>query len=293
MDKKFFLFENGTNQGPYTIDELKNKNITKSIHVWYEGLNDWTAAGDLPELKTLFTATPPPPPKLMPSPPPAPKSVQVNTNKSNALKYILYTLGAIVVFVLFIVIAISLKDRVFSTTETSSNNSSDNGLQDLQTGLANLEQDQAQKKAQQKAQAEAQALHDLTLHNRKYRNNWQNYITANVECDFKAFGGVKNGYVVVTNLTEYKLDNVTIEITYVKQNGEDYATERITGSVGANSQERLYFPDSDRGTRVKARFDEITSKQMNFSYISYGLLNGSSGGGSPRSGDDPWFYKFQ
>jgi len=52
---KEYFFHNGTEQiGPLRLDELKLKKITKDSPVWYEGLSEWTTAGELEELKTLF-----------------------------------------------------------------------------------------------------------------------------------------------------------------------------------------------------------------------------------------------
>lgn len=40
--------------GPLSIDDLKQKNITSKTLIWYEGLEDWKTAEQLPELKSLF-----------------------------------------------------------------------------------------------------------------------------------------------------------------------------------------------------------------------------------------------
>ncbi len=54
---KQYYYANGDQQlGPFTIQELQSKNLTKDTYVWYEGLSDWTRAGDLPEMNPLFGA---------------------------------------------------------------------------------------------------------------------------------------------------------------------------------------------------------------------------------------------
>ncbi len=56
-----YFYSDGQNQfGPFNINELKDKNISKDTLVWYEGLNDWTKASEISELKTLLKSTPPP-----------------------------------------------------------------------------------------------------------------------------------------------------------------------------------------------------------------------------------------
>jgi hypothetical protein len=47
-------------QGPFTLEELQAKNITAETPVWYEGLPDWTTAGQVEELKAILVHTPPP-----------------------------------------------------------------------------------------------------------------------------------------------------------------------------------------------------------------------------------------
>jgi len=43
--------------GPFSFDELKQKNITKKTLIWYEELDDWKMAGQLPEFKNLIKKT--------------------------------------------------------------------------------------------------------------------------------------------------------------------------------------------------------------------------------------------
>lgn len=58
--KKFYL-HNGTEQmGPFDMEELKTKDLTKKTPVWYEGLSEWTAAENVEELQGLLKVVPPP-----------------------------------------------------------------------------------------------------------------------------------------------------------------------------------------------------------------------------------------
>jgi chemotaxis protein histidine kinase CheA len=58
--KKYYFNDGTSQQGPFTIEELKGKNISPETPVWYDGLPDWTTAGQLDELKDIFVHTPPP-----------------------------------------------------------------------------------------------------------------------------------------------------------------------------------------------------------------------------------------
>lgn len=57
--KKYFFNDGSSQQGPFTLDELKNKNLNANTPVWHEGLDQWTTAGKVEELQDLFTVTPP------------------------------------------------------------------------------------------------------------------------------------------------------------------------------------------------------------------------------------------
>lgn len=56
-----YYYTDGINKfGPFSLDELRTKNLTRQTQVWYQGLQNWTAAGNIPELRDLFATTPPP-----------------------------------------------------------------------------------------------------------------------------------------------------------------------------------------------------------------------------------------
>ena len=51
--KTFFLFIDDEQQGPFNLEELKTKKITRTTKVWFEGLEDWKNADEIEELKKL------------------------------------------------------------------------------------------------------------------------------------------------------------------------------------------------------------------------------------------------
>lgn len=58
--KKYFLHNGTEHSGPFDLDELKEKNISKTTPVWYEGMENWKSAGDIAELSSVFAVVPPP-----------------------------------------------------------------------------------------------------------------------------------------------------------------------------------------------------------------------------------------
>ena len=52
---EYYYSKNGIDKnGPFRFDEIKQKNITPKTLIWYEELEDWKMAGQLPILKNLI-----------------------------------------------------------------------------------------------------------------------------------------------------------------------------------------------------------------------------------------------
>ena len=58
--KQYYIFLNEEQLGPFNLDDLKAKKISRDTKVWFEGLNDWKNAGEIEELKMIFSTVPPP-----------------------------------------------------------------------------------------------------------------------------------------------------------------------------------------------------------------------------------------
>lgn len=58
--KKYYLHNGSENIGPFDIEELKDRKITRTTQVWYEGMSDWKNANEVEELNALFASMPPP-----------------------------------------------------------------------------------------------------------------------------------------------------------------------------------------------------------------------------------------
>lgn len=63
---KIWIYLNGVQQGPYTFDELRRLPVDASTPVWYDGLPQWTPAGQAPATAPLFA--PPAPQWQQPQP---------------------------------------------------------------------------------------------------------------------------------------------------------------------------------------------------------------------------------
>jgi len=67
--KTYHMAVNGQTLGPYDMNALRSQiqsgQLTRETLVWSEGMAGWTAAGQVPDLNSLFGAMPPPPPPPM------------------------------------------------------------------------------------------------------------------------------------------------------------------------------------------------------------------------------------
>lgn len=57
---RYFIYENGQPQGPFDIEQLASKGITAETLVWYQGMEGWRKAKEIPELSDITLPTPPP-----------------------------------------------------------------------------------------------------------------------------------------------------------------------------------------------------------------------------------------
>lgn len=58
--KKYYLHNGKEQEGPFSVDDLKSKQINRDTPIWYEGISEWTTAEKIDELKELIKTTPPP-----------------------------------------------------------------------------------------------------------------------------------------------------------------------------------------------------------------------------------------
>jgi len=57
--RKYFYSDGANTLGPFTINELKDKEISRETMIWFHELSEWSKAGSIGELSDLFTLMPP------------------------------------------------------------------------------------------------------------------------------------------------------------------------------------------------------------------------------------------
>ncbi len=69
MRKYFYIDANLKQQGPCSIEELRDAGISRETKVWSTDLADWTDAGQVEELNEIFEYAPPAMPSAQPAAP--------------------------------------------------------------------------------------------------------------------------------------------------------------------------------------------------------------------------------
>jgi len=58
--KKYF-YTNGIDKfGPFSIEEMISRNLTRETKIWFYGLENWTPLSEIDELKSIINSKPPP-----------------------------------------------------------------------------------------------------------------------------------------------------------------------------------------------------------------------------------------
>ena len=58
--KKYFYSDGTSKFGPFSIEELREKNITEETLIWFQGLSEWLPARHFSELSDILASSPPP-----------------------------------------------------------------------------------------------------------------------------------------------------------------------------------------------------------------------------------------
>jgi hypothetical protein len=270
--KLYYTHDGDRILGPYAIHELRNLLITTSTPIWYEGLPDWTTAGNVPALipyLTLGTDGPPPIKKQTEEPlPPDQQPGYVTTTKTN------YTVFWVVLIGLFVLLAVGVLWYVKQDGNETSLNI-----------LPGKTQEELDKEFIASQEMEEKRIREQLVFKKKqkHRKNWKRYIKASAKYDAMSFlGGLENVKVTIKNSSEYMLDRVQVRVQYIKKDGEVWDTEVLSVSgIDGKATKVVDAPESLRGKSVDVTIINVKSEEMNFCYPNGG--NGTK--------DDPYYCK--
>jgi len=291
--RKYFIHDGQNEKGPFDFEQLKLEQLKKDTPVWYEGLESWTTANEVEELKFLFSVKPPPL-----------KSSNIESIPTSPLAASSYSTTPEYPFdepkkksfLLSVIIGGIIVVGIIGWLLYQNSNQAEK-LDTVQQQFTQLQQEQQQKEREQQQKEQQQLLLQqqqqaekdrvnaaLTEKYMGYRNNWRNYITATSNrYTYSELGGISDLAVVVYNQTDKTIDEIQVRVDYIKANGGKYKSETVSvTNIGANSSKSVYAPTSERGTSVKMEIESIMAKSFHFCY-PYGM--------DGNKNFDPYFCK--
>lgn len=75
--KEWYIINDGIQQGPVTLTELKSCTLTEQTRIWRSGMSDWQSASYVPEIAPFVAPAPAPIPSPIPVTPVAPPPISV------------------------------------------------------------------------------------------------------------------------------------------------------------------------------------------------------------------------
>jgi hypothetical protein len=111
-------------------------------------------------------------------------------------------------------------------------------------------------------------LEEEDYFNIQIRNNITSLIQVSTnQYSVDAFGGISNLDIIVTNNTDFTIDEITVAIAYIKKNDGVFKTEYLTfNNIPPKQNKSLSAPDSNRGLSVKLTKQSIASTDLNLCY---------------------------
>lgn len=279
--KQYFIHDGQNEIGPFDFENLKQQNLKKETPIWFEGLENWTTADEIEELKPLFMGQSKPPPLKKATLPPIIETKKVEQTPSYdaafPTKKKSYLLPIIISGLL--IVGCTMGWLVYQNSKNSDT------IENLNEEVNNTKQSkQTEQSEADKHEEERQRINRAnTEKNMNFRNNWPNYIqVSNSEPSVNyTLGGISEFNVYVNNETSYLLDQVDVYVQYIRKNGDVWQEKTVSiFNVPAGSNETGVAPSSVNGVKVSCSISKIVSRKMHFCY--------PSDNGNP---EDPYFCK--
>ena len=189
--RKYFIHNGQSEIGPFDFEQLKTMQLKNETPIWYEGLQNWTTANNIEELKSILNSNVSPPKfenftqQNSNVHPPSFRKTNFETNqniepkKSKTLRNVLIGVGVLaIVFIGLLIATNSSEPTYYENGEFIDVDSSAASVVDEERNRINEE---------------------LTIKNRNYRNNIEQYVVANTNrYTYNELGGISNLDIIVT-----------------------------------------------------------------------------------------------
>ncbi|HEX8315188.1 MAG TPA: DUF4339 domain-containing protein [Flavisolibacter sp.] len=262
----YYIHDGRNEVGPFSIDLLKKQKLTRNTPIRQMGTDNWMPAEKLAPLKGVVT-----PGKIKRPQDIVPvikdRVAYLKERRPKVLYGSLFLIALIAGVSLYTVTKTEAKALSPVVVPRPSEIVARYSTQSTPTVVVLKEEKKPPVVAEDKAKAT--------------RLRWNKLIhAANSNYGIGFLGGIKDLSVVITNRTDYPIDEAVAKITYIKSNGSIWKTKLITiYGVPAHDSKEQSVPDVGRGKKVKVSIQKIVSKKMKFSYTE---------GQKIKSPDDPY-----
>lgn len=272
--KKYHYSDGQSQFGPLSLDELKALPIQRDTFVWFEGLENWTKADEIEELREFFKSTPPPFTRSESIPPPLNQNPVNETQQNSKLKKSSFFAKPIVIVAMSLV-AIVVVLVVIKTSTGSDNSSSDSfdesdfyETEEVQSGESTYDQygdysessggSYSNTSTSKKPKTAEELREELYA---KEMNDPENYLSVSYDLGYKLLSGkdeIKGEIYNSATMATFK--DVVITVTYSSKTGAELGSENyvIYDYVYAGSSVpfnlRVYSPSGTKqiGVRVQS-----------------------------------------
>ncbi|MDQ6610166.1 MAG: DUF4339 domain-containing protein [Bacteroidota bacterium] len=250
----YYLHDGRNELGPFTIDNLRKQKLTRNTPIRLEGKNNWAPAEKISGLKELVA-----PSKIRRPKDIVPAMVESITGFTQQRPKTAY--GILLCVALLAAISIySVNKKVSKSAATKV----------LKTPVAiplqpvvppALPAVITEKKVVVVENPKVDKEKDARLH-------WNKLFTAaNSSYGIGFLGGIKDLKIIITNLSNYPVEEAVAKITYIKASGGIWKTKLVSiYNVPAHDVKEQMVPDVARGKKVTVRLEKVVSKKLKFSY---------------------------
>ena len=253
---RFYFYDGQNEVGPFTVNELKAQKLTRTTPIRQKDSDKWMPAEKLADLKPLLV-----PRKIKAVrdvlPAVSENLVVLHRERPKTLYGVLFCL-AMLAGLSFYSLAKPIQKPV--ALKPSVANISAPAAGDVKTNPA--------EKSNATTPVEKEPKKDNAVVPTK--TQWNKLVTAtNSNYGIGFLGGIKDLSVIVTNRTDFPLDEVVTKVTYIKAGGGIWKTVPVTiyGILPHETKEQT-VPDVNRGKKVKVSLQKVVSKKMSVNYTA-------------------------
>jgi hypothetical protein len=135
---------------------------------------------------------------------------------------------------------------------------------DQKTAIADQAADNERHIREEKEKAIQQQALERAAKINDFKANRDNYIKQQVTYTYDGFwGGIKNVALNVSNNSDFKMNEVTVTLYYIKKNGDIFESKKISVfNIPPHDSKVTTAPTSKRGVKVQSKITSVQSDEI-------------------------------